>query len=70
MEDIRIRFGRRLKELRLERGWSQETLAHLADIDRTYIPGIENGKRNVSIVILERLAIVFQLTISELLKEI
>ncbi len=70
MDDIRMRFGRRLRELRLERGWSQETLANLADIDRTYIPGIESGKRNVSIVIIEKLASVFNQPISELLNGI
>jgi transcriptional regulator with XRE-family HTH domain len=68
MKDVKIRFGERLRELRIERGWSQETLANLADIDRTYIPGIENGKRNVSIVIIEKLAIVFNVSISELTK--
>ncbi len=70
MEDIKIRFGRRLRELRLEKGWSQETLANLADIDRTYIPGIESGKRNVSIVILEKLSRSFEINISDLLGEI
>ncbi len=70
MEDIKIRFGRRLREMRLERCWSQETLANLAEIDRTYIPGIESGKRNVSIVILEKLASVFNQSVSQLLKGI
>jgi transcriptional regulator with XRE-family HTH domain len=70
MEDIKIRFGRRLRELRLEKGWSQERLANLADIDRTYIPGIESGKRNVSIVILEKLSRSFEINISDLLGEI
>ena len=70
MEDIKIRFGRRLRELRLEKGWSQETLANLADIDRTYIPGIESGKRNVTIVILEKLSRSFEINISDLLGEI
>jgi transcriptional regulator with XRE-family HTH domain len=70
MEDIRIRFGRRLRELRQEKGWSQETLANLAEIDRTYIPGIENGKRNVSIIILERLSIVMGTSLSDMLKDI
>ena len=70
MEDIKIRFGRRLRELRLEKGWSQETLANLADIDRTYIPGIESGKRNLSIVVIEKLSIVFKMEISDLLKGI
>jgi transcriptional regulator with XRE-family HTH domain len=67
MEDVKIRFGRRLRELRLERGWSQETIANYAEIDRTYIPGIENGKRNISISIMHKLASVFEITLSELL---
>ena len=66
MEDIKIRFGRRLRELRLEKGWSQETLANLAEIDRTYIPGIESGKRNLSLVVIEKLANVFGINISQL----
>ena len=70
MEDIKIRFGRRLRELRLEKGWSQETLANLAEIDRTYIPGIESGKRNLSIVVIEKLSSVFKMEISDLLKGI
>lgn len=70
MEDIKIRFGRRLRELRLEKGWSQETLANNAEIDRTYIPGIENGKRNVSLIIIEKIAIVFDHSISSLLKDL
>ena len=70
MEDVKIRFGQRVRELRLNNGWSQEKLAHLAEIDRTYIPGIESGKRNVSLVIINRLAIVFNMTLSELLKDL
>ena len=70
MEDIKIRFGRRLRELRLEKGWSQETLANLAEIDRTYIPGIENGKRNVSLIVLQKLSLVFGISLSNLFSEI
>ena len=70
MEDIKIRFGRRLRELRLEKGWSQETLANLAEIDRTYLPGIESGKRNISLVVIDKLAFVFDISISELTKDI
>ena len=66
MEDIKIRFGRRLRELRLEKGWSQETLANIAEIDRTYIPGIENGKRNVSIEVILKLSNAFEINISQL----
>lgn len=70
MDDIKIKFGQRIKELRLTKGYSQEKLAELADLDRTYIPGIENGKRNVSLVVVEKIARAFDLPISELTKNI
>jgi len=54
--DIKKKFGEKIRLLRIEKGWSQETLALNADLDRTYIPGIESGKRNVSIVVIEKLA--------------
>ncbi|MEY4936876.1 MAG: hypothetical protein RIS64_3235, partial [Bacteroidota bacterium] len=53
-EAIQMHF--RLKAFRIERRLSQETLAHLADIDRTYVHDIEKGTRNISIVVLEKLA--------------
>ena len=56
MEDIKIKFGQRIKELRLAKGISQEKLAEVSDLDRTYIPGIEAGKRNVSLVVVEKIA--------------
>lgn len=68
--DIKIRFGRRLHELRMERGLSQEGIANLANIDRTYIQSIEKGKRNVSISILNKISRALDITISELLKGI
>lgn len=54
--EIEERFGRRLKELRVQKGLSQETLALMAGLDRTYIPSIEKGERNVSIRVVEKLA--------------
>jgi len=54
--DIKKKFGKRVKLLRTEKGWSQEKLALTADLDRTYVPGIEAGRRNVSIVVIEKLA--------------
>ena len=66
--DIICRFGERLRELRTERGLSQEAFAHEAGLDRTYISGIERGRRNVSIRNVERLAIALGLSISELTK--
>lgn len=66
MDNVKINFGNRIRNLRLDFGYSQEKLAELADLDRTYIPGIEAGKRNVSIVVVAKLAAAFNLSISEL----
>jgi transcriptional regulator with XRE-family HTH domain len=54
--DIRVRFGRRLRELRRARGLSQEELAFRAGLHRTYVSSAERGERNVALVNLERLA--------------
>lgn len=54
MEDVKVKFGQRVKELRLTNGYSQEKLAELSDLDRTYIPGIESGKRNLSLMVVEK----------------
>ena len=47
--EIQQKFGKRLKELRLQSNLSQEALALKAEIDRTYMTSVENGKRNISI---------------------
>jgi len=65
--DIRENFGKKVFELRTKKGLSQEALALKAEIDRTYIQSIEKGKRNVSLFIIEKLAIALEVPISELL---
>lgn len=51
MEDKQLTaFGLRLRELRIERGLSQEELGLRAELDRTYISGIERGTRNVGLI--------------------
>jgi transcriptional regulator with XRE-family HTH domain len=64
--DIRIKFGNRIREIRKNKLLSQENLANLAEIDRTYMPDIEKGKTAVSIVIIEKLAIALGVTVKEL----
>jgi len=67
--NIKIKFGETLKKLRLEKGLSQEALALLAELDRTYIPSIEKGERNVSITVLEKLAKALNISIKDFFDE-
>ena len=52
----RAAFGRRVRDLRQARGLSQEKLAELADLHRTYVSSLERGQRNVSLENIHALA--------------
>src|SRR5579859_7183077 len=54
--DLKRGFGAELKRRRIERGISQETLAELSDLHRTYISAVESGKRNLTLGSIQRLA--------------
>jgi transcriptional regulator with XRE-family HTH domain len=54
--DVRRKVGLRIKELRAEQGVSQESLAYAIGMARTYLAEVEAGKRNVSVINLERIA--------------
>ncbi len=56
-----------IRSLRRERGLSQETLADLADIDRSYMSGVERGLRNISVLNLSRVARALDVPLVELL---
>ena len=66
--DIKHKFGIKIKQLRTERAWSQEKLALNAGLDRTYIPSIEKGNRNVSLEVIEKLALALNVKPSELIE--
>ena len=66
--DIQVRFGKRVRELRINKKWSQEKLASVANIDRTYVFSIEKGERNVSIKMIDKIASALEIEIIELLK--
>jgi transcriptional regulator with XRE-family HTH domain len=66
--DLLIKFGIRIRSLRHEKGWSQETLADKTGFHRTYIGMIERGERNLSLQNVEIFADSFDLTLSDLLK--
>lgn len=63
--DIKNKVGQRIKALRKELELSQEALALKAEVDRTYVTDVENGRRNVSLVILERLIKALEVSITE-----
>lgn len=63
--DIRLLVGKRVKELRNNMGISQEELADMVGLDRTYITSDERGKRNISIVNVEKLAKALQVSLAE-----
>jgi transcriptional regulator with XRE-family HTH domain len=66
MEDIRIRFGKAVRQRRHKLGVSQEAFADMCELDRTYIGGIERGERNVALVNIEKIAKTLKLTLAEL----
>ncbi len=66
--DIKARFGHRLRELRQALGISQEELAFRAGLHRTYVSSAERGQRNVSLVNLEKLARALEIDIADLFR--
>lgn len=54
--ELAIQFGRKLRKIRESKGISQEKLAQDAGLDRTYVSGIERGKRNPSLINISKLA--------------
>ena len=66
--DILKRFGRRLRELRRSRRWSESELADRWGVDAAHVTEVEEGKAEVRILDLDRLAQVFDLSIAELLE--
>ncbi len=54
--DIRQHLGKNVRRLREEKGWSQEDYADWAGIHRTYVSDIERGRRNPTVMVVEKLA--------------
>ncbi len=68
--DVSSRFGVRLRQLRRDRNLTQQRLAVDFGIDRTFISDVERGRKSISLPMLEVLALGFQLSLSELLRDI
>lgn len=63
-------LGMRIKFLRKNKKWSQEDLALESNINKNYICDLENGRRNPSLDILERLCVAFNISLAELFRGI
>jgi len=64
--DVRRQLGIRIKELREIASLSQEELAHRSSVHVTYLSGMENGKRNPSLLVLNRVATALNVKLGEL----
>lgn len=68
-EELLVAFGLRLKSQRLEKQLSQEELAAITELHRTYIGSIERGERNVSVLNLYKIASALDISIEDLLTD-
>lgn len=69
-DDVLAAFGTGIRKLRVQRGLSQEGLAELAGVHRTYLGDVERGQRNVSLVNIDRLARALSLDLPTLMAEV
>ncbi len=67
-EDILVRFGKRVRALRKDRGFSQEAFAAECGLDRTYMGGIERGERNLALRNIDLIAQTLGLSLAELMQ--
>jgi transcriptional regulator with XRE-family HTH domain len=65
--NILVKFGEKVRESRIEKGLSQEQLAHFADVHRTYIGMIERAEKNITLINIEKIANALQIDLKNLL---
>ena len=63
-------FGKRVRDLRKSRGWTQEQMAHTTGLHWSYIGQAERGERNLTLLTLSVIAKAFKMKVSELLRGI
>lgn len=69
-EKILLKFGERVRQLRKEKGLSQEQLAFKAEVHRTYIGMIERAEKNITLVNIEKIANALEIDLKELFDEL
>ena len=65
-DDILIKFGKRIREIRIEKNFSQEKLANKAKLHRTYIGMIERAEKNITLKNIEKIANALEVNIKYL----
>ena len=68
--NILIQLGKRIRYLRKEKRWSQLDLALESNVNRNYISDLEKGRRNPTILVLEKIAIALNIDLATLFKGI
>jgi transcriptional regulator with XRE-family HTH domain len=68
--DLKKSFGKVIKQLREEGGMSQQEVADMAEIDRTYLSDLERGLYNPSLSVVYQLAEIFKMSAYELVKKV
>jgi len=64
------KIGLNIRQARAKKEISQESLALIADLDRSYVGGVERGERNISVINLKKLAVALKVPVSQLLKDL
>jgi transcriptional regulator with XRE-family HTH domain len=67
MDTLNRQLGQRIQEARRVKGWTQEDLAHHANLDFSYINQLENGKRNPSLATIHKIAIALEVSVKDLI---
>ena len=66
---VLIALGKSIRQIRLKKGYSQESVALASDLDRSYFGGIERGEHNVAVINLEKIAAALDVSIRDLFKK-
>jgi transcriptional regulator with XRE-family HTH domain len=67
VHQLLLKFGKRIRTLRLDRGWTQEELAHRTGLNRSYMSEVERGKSDVSLSTMQKIAKTLGISLAELL---
>ena len=68
--EIKEKIGNRIRDLRQAKAMSQKDLAYDANLDRSYIASVENGKRNISIENIEKIANALKVSLKEFFEDV